>query len=212
VCDGTKPELINDICPNVHILFNDGSEGVGYFGILDNKWRAFTKSFKQAALADYTYGSGATISDIPVIGWKPVEKLSAAKKWDRVWSKEFGWGTVVHISDDILKYTVLFDAKRSILHNASNRIDNMPDERCWYCTLEDGHPNATIYLSEQKPEVPGSKRDIGDRVKSKRYGQGTIVKLDGNDSFLVAYDIAQNGLWGDDEMEGRYRWEEESTL
>lgn len=216
VCDGSKPELVNDICPNVHVLHEDGMEGVGYFGILDNKWRTFTKSFKQAAISDYTYMSGSTISDIPVIGWKPIEKqeepMPKVKLWDRVFSKEFGCGTVVNINTVYnLPYTVLFDTENEQLHDADTRIENMPDNRCYHCTLEDGHPNATIYLSEPKQEVPGSKYEIGDRVKSSLYGNGTVIKI-ADGPFLVSYDIENEKLYGYHEDTNRFRWETEASL
>jgi hypothetical protein len=174
VCDGAYPEPIDGINPNVHVLFQDGTEGVGYFSSFLHEWCIFPKEHEKMALKDYIWSSGSDISRIPVIGWKspePAEEIEA-NPWDRVW-----------------------------------KMVNLPNS---HCTLEEG---PTIYLKETKPKVsPKPKRDIGDRVTSRQYGKGTIVKMDRIDHFLVVYDKAANGLWGGAALEDRCHWEEESTL
>jgi hypothetical protein len=224
ICDGTIPAPVRDsVNPNVHVLFNNGDEGVGYVGAGDRRWRVFSSENERTAIANYAYCYDVFLTRTPVVGWKPVEAqdkpLSVLKLWDRVWSYYYGSGTVVCINAEKNKpYTVLFDEEDMVLHSASERIYNMPDNRCYFCTLEPDFRETiclsgeeSIGVNSEEEVIPNSKYEIGDRTLSARFGKGTIVKLDGN-SFLVIYDAEHVELWGYGEIKKRCRWEEEDLL
>ncbi len=219
VCDDTYPEPINGTNPNVHVLFDDGREGVGFYSH-SSSWYIFPKDQWNKAIENYHYTGGAMIEyDDKPIGWKTVEKnmsekLPILKLWDRVYSEYYGYGSVAFIDNDdkFLPYTVVFDKEHAELHTAVGTLDNGPENRCYWCTTRPNDRLATIRLADTNEIAPNRKYEIGNRITSRRYGCGTIAKMDGQDSFLVVYDTAADGLWGDFELEKRCRWEEEETL
>jgi hypothetical protein len=223
ICDGTYPELIDNVNPNVHVLFNDGTEGVGFYSVVFPKWYIFIGENKQLAIEDYRYNIGSieVHPSAKPIGWKLIEKPAEAqvpmlKLWDRVYHENYGYGTVAYIDNDdkFLPYTVVFDNEHGELHQAISTIDNGPENRCYWCTTR-LNDMAKIRLADTntgEEVIPSKKYEIGDRVTSERFGKGTIVKLDGDEGFMVVYDVAAGVLWGDGELQNRCRWEQEDTL